>query len=52
MLQLLEMREWVIYQCRQGNQLSCADLLNKIDEILEYDEDIAEDSLNLQYELE
>ena len=36
---LIELREWIEQQCRIGNKLSCADLLNKIDEILEYDED-------------
>lgn len=36
---LIELREWMEQQCRIGNKLSCADLLNKIDEILEYDED-------------
>lgn len=38
MQEILKLREWVEQQCLLGNPLSCADMLNKIDEILEYDE--------------
>ena len=51
MKDLLEFREWVKQQCKTGQPFTCAEVLNKIDEILEYDEDIEEKSLNLHYDL-
>lgn len=37
MKQLLKLREWVELQCKTGNPISCAEILNKIDEVLELD---------------
>jgi hypothetical protein len=37
MKQILELREWVELQCKTGNPISCAEILNKIDEVLELD---------------
>ena len=37
MKQLLKLREWVELQCKTGNPISCSEILNKIDEVLELD---------------
>ena len=37
MKQLLKLREWLELQCKTGNPISCAEILNKIDEVLELD---------------
>ena len=42
MKQLIELRDWVDQQCKTGQPFNCADVLNKIDEILEKDTDIEE----------
>jgi len=52
MKDLLEFREWVEQQCKTGQPFTCAEVLNKIDEILEYDEDIEEIYLTSCYEME
>lgn len=52
MKQLTELREWVEQQCKTGQPFTCADVLNKIDEILESDTDIEELLLTSFYELE
>lgn len=52
MKQLTELREWVEQQCKSGQPFNCADVLNKIDEILESDTDIEELLLTSFYELE
>lgn len=52
MKQLIELREWVEQQCKSGQPFNCADVLNKIDEILESDTDIEELLLTSFYELE
>lgn len=52
MKQLIELREWVEQQCKTGQPFTCADVLNKIDEILESDTDIEELLLTSFYELE
>jgi hypothetical protein len=50
MKQLLELREWVELQCKTGNPISCAEILNKIDEVLE--SDIEELLVTSCYEME
>ena len=52
MKELNELREWVEQQCKTGQPFTCADVLNKIDEILESDTDIEELLLTSFYELE
>ena len=52
MNQLLELREWLELQCKTGNPISCAEILNKIDEVLEFDEDIEELLVTSCYEME
>lgn len=50
MIQLIDLKEWVELQCRSGNTIQCADILNKIDELL--DADIEELLLTSCYEME
>jgi hypothetical protein len=52
MKQLIELREWVDQQCKIGQPFNCADVLNKIDEILEKHTDIEEIYLTSCYEME
>lgn len=52
MKQLIELRDWVDQQCKTGQPFNCADVLNKIDEILEKDEDIDNLLLTSCYEME
>jgi hypothetical protein len=52
MKQLIELRDWVDQQCKTGQPFTCADVLNKIDEILETDTDIEEIYLTSCYEME
>lgn len=52
MKQLIEFRDWVDQQCKTGQPFNCADILNKIDEILETDTDIEELLLTSCYEME
>jgi hypothetical protein len=52
MKELNELREWVWSQCLTGQPFSCADVINKIDEILESDTDIEELLLTSFYEME
>ncbi len=52
MKELNQLREWVENQCKTGQPFTCADVLNKIDEILETDTDIEELLLTSFYELE
>lgn len=52
MKQLIELRDWVDQQCKTGQPFTCADVLNKINEILEKDEDIEELLLTSCYEME
>jgi hypothetical protein len=52
MKQLIELRDWVDQQCKTGQPFNCADVLNKIDEILEKDDDIEELLLTSCYEME
>jgi hypothetical protein len=52
MKQLIELRDWVDQQCKTGQPFSCADVINKIDEILETDTDIEELLLTSCYEME
>ncbi len=52
MKELIELRDWVDQQCKTGQPFSCADVLNKIDEILETDTDIEELLLTSCYEME
>ena len=40
MKQLIELHDWVEQQCKTGQPFTCADVLNKIEEILEKDTDI------------
>lgn len=50
MKQLLKLREWLELQCKTGNSISCAEILNKIDEVLE--SDIEELLVTSCYEME
>jgi hypothetical protein len=52
MKELIELRDWVDQQCKTGQPFNCADVLNKIDEILEKDDDIEELLLTSCYEME
>jgi hypothetical protein len=52
MKELTALRNWVEEQCRTGQPFTCADVLNKIDEILETDTDIEELLVNSCYEME
>jgi len=52
MKEITELREWVEQRCKTGQPFTCADVLNKIDEILETDTDIEELLLTSFYELE
>ena len=52
MKELNELREWVWSQCLTGQPFSCADVINKIDEMLETDTDIEELLLTSAYEME
>jgi hypothetical protein len=52
MKELIELRDWVDQQCKTGQPFTCADVLNKIDEILEKDDDIEELLLTSCYEME
>jgi hypothetical protein len=52
MKQLIDLRDWVDQQCKTGQPFTCADVLNKIDEILELDEDIQELLVTSAYEME
>ena len=52
MKELIELRDWVDQQCKTGQPFTCADVLNKIDEILETDTDIEEIYLTSCYEME
>jgi hypothetical protein len=52
MKELTELRDWVDQQCKTGQPFTCADVLNKIDEILEKDDDIEELLLTSCYEME
>ena len=52
MKQLLDLRDWVDQQCKTGQPFTCADVLNKIDEILESIEDIQELLVTSAYEME
>jgi hypothetical protein len=52
MKELNELRKWVEEQCRTGQPFTCADVLNKIDEMLESDTDIEELLLTSFYEME
>lgn len=50
MKELIDLKEWVELQCRSGNTIECADILNKIDELL--DSDIEELLVTSCYEME
>ncbi len=52
MKQLIKLRDWVDQQCKTGQPFNCANVLNKIDEILEKDDDIEELLLTSCYEME
>lgn len=52
MKELMELRDWVEQQCKSGQPFTCANVLNKIDEILETDTDIEELYLTSAYEME
>lgn len=52
MKQLIELRDWVDQKCKTGQPFNCADVLNKIDEILEKDDDIDNLLLTSCYEME
>ena len=52
MKELIELRDWVDQQCKTGQPFNCADVLNKIDEILESDDDIQELLVTSCYEME
>ena len=52
MKQLIELRDWVDQQCKTGQPFTCADVLNKIDEMCETDEDIQELLVTSAYEME
>jgi hypothetical protein len=52
MKELIELRDWVDQQCKTGQPFSCADVINKIDEMLESDTDIEELLLTSCYEME
>jgi hypothetical protein len=52
MKQLIDLRDWVDQQCKSGQPFTCADVLNKIDEILESDDDIQELLVTSAYEME
>jgi hypothetical protein len=52
MKELIELRKWVEEQCRTGQPFTCADVLNKIDEMVETDTDIEELLLTSFYEME
>ncbi len=52
MKQLIDLRDWVDHQCKTGQPFTCADVLNKIDKILESDEDIQELLVTSAYEME
>lgn len=52
MKELIELREWVEQQCKTNQPFTCADVLNKIDEMCETDDDIEELLLTSCYEME
>ena len=52
MKELNELREWIWSQCLTGQPFSCADVINKIDQMLESDIDIEELLLTSFYEME
>lgn len=52
MKQLIDLRDWVDQQCKTGQAFTCADVLNKIDEMLESDDDIQELLVTSCYEME
>jgi hypothetical protein len=52
MKELIELRKWVEEQCRTGQPFTCADVLNKIDEMIETDTDIEQLLLTSFYEME
>jgi hypothetical protein len=52
MKQLIELMDWVDQQCKTGQPFTCADVLNKIDEMCEADEDIQELLVTSAYEME
>jgi hypothetical protein len=52
MKELIELREWVEQQCKTDQPFTCADVLNKIDEMCETDDDIEELLLTSCYEME
>jgi hypothetical protein len=52
MKELIELRDWVDQQCTSGQAFTCADVLNKIYEILESDDDIEELLVTSAYEME
>jgi hypothetical protein len=52
MKQLIDLRDWVDQQCKTGQPFTCSDVLNKIDEILESDEDFQELFVTSAYEME
>ena len=52
MKELIELREWVEQQCKTGHPFTCADVLNKIDEMCESDDDIDNLLLTSCYEME
>lgn len=52
MKELTALRNWVEEQCRTGQPFTCADVLNKIDEMTQTDDDIEELLLTSCYEME
>ena len=52
MKELIELREWVDQQCKTGQPFTCADVLNKIDEMCETDDDIDNLLVTSCYEME
>jgi hypothetical protein len=52
MKELIELRDWVDQQCKTGQPFTCADVLNKIDEMCETDDDIDNLLLTSCYEME
>lgn len=52
MKELIELRDWVDQQCKSGQPFTCVDVLNKIDEMLESDDDIQELLVTSCYEME
>jgi hypothetical protein len=52
MKELIDLRDWVDQQCKSGQPFTCADVLNKIDTILETEEDFQELFVTSAYEME